>query len=528
MPQPTFYITTPIYYPSGEPHLGHAYTTVCADAVARFARLRGDRTFFLTGTDEHGQKMVAEAEKRGVTPAELAESMMARFRDYFAEISISNDDFIRTSEPRHKSAVGEIVRRMEAKGDIYLSAYSGWYDVGQEEFVTEANAKARDYKSEITGRPLERREEQTYFFRLTKYLPKLIEHIEKNPDFIRPESRRNKILQDLRGDVGDLSVSRPSLAWGVPMPGDPAHVVYVWLDALTNYVTALGYGTPDDERYETFWPADVHLIGKEILWFHTVYWPCFLMSLDAPLPKSVFAHGWWVSEGKKMSKQLGNFVGVDELRRVTDHYGLDALRYYLLRAAPFGSDLDWQADELHRSFLELANVLGNGLNRVLRMTGKYRGNTLPDAAAEAAGPGDDDLLRKSENLKTEVTNAWSDLRLHDAATLALDLARAANVYVDRTEPFKLAKDESQSARLDAVLHHAAVAVYRALVALLPVLPERAAAGLAQMNVSVEGRTFDDLMDNPPRPGHRFGEGSPLFPRLDPPADLKADSAGASA
>lgn len=524
----TFYITTPIYYPSGEPHLGHAYTTICADAVARFHRLAGEKTFFLTGTDEHGQKMVTEAERLGITPAELAERMMAKFRGYFEEIHISNDDFIRTTDARHEASVQAIVSKMEAKGDIYLGSYSGWYDVGEEKFVTETEAKENDYKSDVSGRPLTKYEEPSYFFKLTKYVPQLIEHIEQNPSFILPEARRNKILQDLKKGVSDLSISRASLTWGVPMPSDPKHVVYVWIDALSNYITALGYGQENDERYQTFWPANVHLIGKEILWFHTVYWPCMLMSLGEPVPTSVFAHGWWTADGKKMSKSMGNFVGLDELRRVTEYYGLDALRYYLLRAAPFGSDLDWQSDELHRSYLELANVLGNGLNRVLKMTGKYRNGVLPDAHHAGAEAPDTDalLLKVSNDLAQKITSAWSDLRLHDAATLALDLVREMNGYIDRTEPFKLAKDESQAARLDAVLHQAAVAVYRALVALIPVLPEKAIAGLAQMNVSIEGRTFADLMAHPPAPGHPFGEATPLFPRLDPVPVLKADDGAA--
>jgi methionyl-tRNA synthetase len=475
----------------------------------------GRPTFLLTGTDEHGQKMVNEAQKLGIEPADLAESMMAKFRDYFAEIGIGNDDFIRTSEPRHKDAVQTIVRTMQANGDVYLGAYSGWYDVGQEEYVTEANAKAQDFKSAINARPLERREEETYFFKLTKYLPRLVEHIEQNPGFIRPEARRNKILQDLRGDVGDLSISRPSLDWGVPVPGDEKHVLYVWVDALSNYVTALGYGSDDAKRFETFWPANVHLIGKEILWFHTVYWPCMLLSLGLPLPQTVFAHGWWTSEGKKMGKSTGNFIGLDELRRVTDHYGLDALRYYLLRAAPFGSDLDWQGDELHRSYLELANVLGNGLNRVLKMTGKYRDGVLPAGGAHPPTPEDAALLEASNALSAKVQAAWNELRLQDAATLPVDLVREMNGFIDRTEPFKLAKDPSQADRLDAVLHHAAVALYRSLVTLLPVLPEKASAGLEQMGVDPAGRRFADLMAHPPEPGHRFGVTSPLFPRLDP-------------
>ena len=506
----TFYITTPIYYPSGEPHLGHAYTTICADAVARFHRLAGEDTFFLTGTDEHGQKMVNEAEKKGITPAELAESMMTKFRDYFVEIDISNDDFIRTSEDRHKAAVQSIVRKMQANDDIYLAGYSGWYDVGQEEFVTEANAKAQDYKSAINKRPLERREEQTYFFKLKKYLPRLIEHIEQNPEFILPASRRNKILQDLKGDVGDLSISRPSLDWGVPFPGDEQHVLYVWVDALSNYITALGYDSADAGRFDKYWPANVQLIGKEILWFHTVYWPCMLMSLGAPLPKTVFAHGWWISEGEKMSKMLGNFIGLDELRKVTDYYGLDALRYYLLRAAPFGSDLDWQADELHRSFLELANVLGNGLNRVLKMTNKYRDGKLADPQPGTTEQ-DQVLLDATAALPGKVRQAYEELRLQDAVTLPLELAREMNGYIDSTEPFKLAKDESQAARLDAVLSHAAAALRTALVCLTPVLKDKAAAGLAQMNLPAG----DFTAVGPIAPGHQLGEGQPLFPRLDP-------------
>lgn len=513
MPDNTFYITTPIYYPSGEPHLGHAYTTICAEVVARFHRLKGDDTFFLTGTDEHGQKMVTEAQKRGIEPAALADEMMAKFRGYFDEIGITYDDFIRTSEKRHEDAVAQIVRRMQDNGDIYLGSYSGWYDLGQEEFITETDAKANDYKSAISGRPLSKYEEPSYFFKLTKYVPRLIEHIEVNPRFIQPEARRNKVLTDLRAGVSDLSISRSSLAWGVPMPGDPKHVVYVWIDALSNYITALGFASADESRYRRYWPG-VHLIGKEILWFHTVYWPAMLMSLGQPLPVSVFAHGWWTAAGRKMSKSLGNFIGLDELRRVTDYYGLDALRYYLLRVAPFGSDLDWQFDELHKAYTELANVLGNGLNRVLKMTGKYRDGILPDAA-----PGttqfDHPLIEQGARLAGEMAKAYEELRLQDVVTLPLELARAMNAYIEATEPFRLAKDESQRARLDAVLAHSAVAIYRVLVALLPVMPLKAAEGLAQLNVDPVGGSFDDLMANPPRPGHRLGAGEPLFPRKDP-------------
>ncbi|MEL7240407.1 MAG: class I tRNA ligase family protein, partial [Planctomycetota bacterium] len=310
--------------------------------------------------------------------------------------------------------------------------------------------------------------------------------------------------------IGDLSISRASLGWGVPMPGDSDHVLYVWIDALSNYITALGYGSDEaGDRYDTFWPVDVHLIGKEIIWFHTVYWPAMLMSIDAALPKQVFAHGWWVSEGKKMSKSLGNFVGLEKLRAVTDHYGLDALRYYLLWAAPFGSDLDWQDGELHRSYLELANVVGNGLNRVLKMTGKYRDGVLADPAP---GTTDDDrkLIDATAKLAGDVAAAYRDMRLQDAVTLPVELAREMNGYIDRTEPFKLAKDESQAARLDAVLYHAASAMRQVLAALLPVLPEKAAAGLDQLKLPA---TL--AQSTPLQAGHQLGEGQPLFPRLDP-------------
>ena len=294
-----FYITTPIYYANGEPHLGHIYTTIATDAVARFHRLNGQETFFLTGTDEHGTKIAQTAVEQKVTPIELADRNVAVFRNLWKEIGISNDDFIRTTESRHKDAVQEIVRRLQANRDIYLGNYQGWYDEGQEQFVTETEAKAQEFKSAISGKPLTRYSEQSYFLRLTKYVPRLLEYIQQNPEFIQPEARRNEVVSKLKLGVEDLSISRASLKWGIPMPSDPAHVVYVWIDALTNYITALGYGSADQSLFDKFWPADVHLIGKEILWFHTVYWPAMLFSLNLPLPKKVFAHGWWTTRGKK-------------------------------------------------------------------------------------------------------------------------------------------------------------------------------------------------------------------------------------
>src|SRR5690242_16841907 len=297
-----FYITTPIYYPNAEPHLGHVYTTLCADAVARYHRLRGDDTFFLTGTDEHGIKMVKTAAAQGVEPQVLVDRVVAVFQDVWKEFRVSNDDFIRTSSDRHKQAVTKIVEKLVANDDIYLGSYQGWYDEGQEEFVTETEAKANEFKSSITGKPLTRYKEPTYFFRLSKFVPQIIEHIEANPQFIVPVSRRNEVLSKLRAGVDDLSVSRATLKWGIPLPHDPAHVVYVWIDALTNYITALGYGSGDDAKFRKYWPADVQVIGKDILWFHTVYWPALLLSLGVELPKTVAAHGWWIRGGKKAGK----------------------------------------------------------------------------------------------------------------------------------------------------------------------------------------------------------------------------------
>jgi methionyl-tRNA synthetase len=506
-----FYITTPIYYPNADPHLGHVYTTLCADVVARYHRLIGDDTWFLTGTDEHGIKMVKTAESLGTTPDALVEKNVPVFQKLWPELKVSNDDFIRTTSDRHRKGVQAIVRRMVASNDIYLGAYEGWYDEGQEEFVTETAAKEQDFKSAISGRPLVRYKEPTYFFRLSKYAPKVLEHIQRNPGFIQPEARRNEVVSKLKAGVDDLSISRQSLKWGIPMPNDPAHVIYVWIDALSNYITALGYGQDDDSKYKTFWPCDVHLIGKEIMWFHTVYWPAMLMSLGEPLPRCVFAHGWWTAEGRKMSKSLGNFIDLEKLRKVIDDYSLDALRYYLLRAAPFGSDLDWTEADFIKSFNELANVLGNCLNRTLNMIGKYRHGKLP--ALGAAEVTDKLVTQPLETLPHDIASAYQRIALQECAMIPIELARATNGYIDATRPFSLAKDSTQSSRLDTVLHLAAQGIYRALVSLLPILPEKAALGLKQLNVDPTGATLDQLLMRPLQPGHAFDTPQPLFPKI---------------
>jgi methionyl-tRNA synthetase len=512
-----FYITTPIYYPNGEPHLGHVYTTVCADAVARFHRLIGDRTYFLTGTDEHGIKMVKSADAAGTTPDALATANSQVFRDAFAEFAISNDDFIRTTEPRHKDRVAEIVRRMIANDDIYLGHYEGWYDEGQEEFVTETEAKAAEYKSTVSGRALVRYREPTYFLRLLRYRDRILAAIETDALRISPPSRKAEILNAIRAWDSDLSISRASLKWGVPMPNDPGHVVYVWIDALSNYVTALDYPDPGAPHggtglFEAFWPADVHVIGREIIRPHAFYWPAMLLSLGLPLPRAIFAHGWWTADGRKMSKSMGNFIDLERLRAARATYSLDALRYYMLRAAPFGSDLDWSEPDFLKAFNELANVLGNCLNRTLKMLGKYRGGVI-GSVRQPPGDLDAALIASIDALPQKLTDAYARLDLQQAALLPVELARQTNGYIDATQPFSLAKDPAREPELSTVLHLSAQAVRRALVGLLPILPDKAAEGLRQLGVDVRALTPETLWSHLPL-GHKTGEGSPLFPRAD--------------
>jgi methionyl-tRNA synthetase len=507
----TFYITTPIYYPNAEPHLGHVYTTICADAVARYHRLAGDDTFFLTGTDEHGVKMVKTAAEKGIEPKQLADSVVAVFQDLWKELEITNDDFIRTTSERHKLSVQAIVQKLVDNGDIYLGGYEGWYDEGQEEFVTETEAKERHFLS-FNRKPLVRYSEPTYFFRLKKYAPQVLEFIESHPHFIQPESRRNEVLSKLKQGVEDLSISRATLKWGIPLPHDSAHVVYVWIDALSNYITALGYASADDSRFKKFWPG-IHLIGKEILWFHTVYWPAMLFSLKLPLPKQVFAHGWWTAEGRKMSKTEGNFIDLAKLRTIISAYGLDALRYYLLRAAPFGSDLDFSDADFVKTYNELSNVLGNCLNRTLKMVNNYRAGIVPAPAAELEEI-DRALIDRTAKLSSELANAYERFELQQCALLPIELARATNGYIDATAPFKLAKDPTKAARLDTILHTCAQAIKNALAGLLPILPHKAADGLAQLNLDLTGQTLHQLLATPLATGHSFKEGQPLFPRVE--------------
>lgn len=507
-----FYITTPIYYPNAEPHLGSIYTTTICDVLARYHRLMGHETFFLTGTDEHGSKMAKAAAEAGVQPIELATRYANIFRQVWQELQITNDDFIRTTEPRHKSAVQYLFRKLLDRGDIYLGSYEGWYDEGQEEFVTETEAKNNQYKSAISGKPLTRYSEPSYFFRLSKYVPAIIQHIESHPDFIVPASRRNEVLSKLRAGVSDLSISRSTLKWGIPLPNDPQHVIYVWIDALSNYITALGYGSEDQSRFEKFWPADVQMIGKDILWFHAVYWPAILLSAGLPLPRTIAAHGWWIRGGKKAGKSTGGITTLAEIRQLVADYGLDALRYHLLRAAPFGSDLEWSQEEFDKAYNELANVVGNCLNRTIRMVHRYRDGALPPPGP--IGDADQPLISQTRSLPERIAQAYSKLELQQCALLPVELLRATNGYIDSTTPFSLAKDPARQERLNTVLNLSAQSIYQALVALLPVLPEKAAEGLAQLGVQSRGRTLEQLFSAGLPAGQKLAQGQPLFPKVD--------------
>ena len=480
----TYYVTTPIYYVNDVPHIGHSYTTIAADVLARFWRAAGRDVRFLTGTDEHGVKIVKASEEKGTTPRQLADDVVVHFQDLWRDLNVSNDDFIRTTQDRHERRVQALVQTLVDRDEIYLGKYEGLYDEGQEEYVTESAARENDYKSPITGKPLVRYSEENWFFRLSKWVPTLIEYIEANPDFVQPTARRNEVLSKLKQGVEDLCISRNKnkLPWGIEMPNDPSHVVYVWIDALSNYYTALGLpeiGDEFDGGQEKYWPCDVHLIGKDILWFHAVYWPCMLMALDIPLPKCVFAHGWWTSEGKKMSKSLGNFISRETIAEICEEYSRDVYRYYLLRAVSFGSDGDFSRDMLRERYnVELANGIGNLLSRTVNMIGRYFDGSIPEPGQP--GEVEADVLRAAKALHEGAEAAMTRCQFHVILDRIADVTAATNQYIDRTEPFKLAKDETQRERLGTILYTCAEAVRILLVYLRPFMPETIDRGLAQI------------------------------------------------
>jgi methionyl-tRNA synthetase len=478
-----FYVTTPIFYPNGDPHIGHAYTSVVADVLARFQRLAGREVFFLSGTDEHGIKMLQTARAEGIEPIELANRNSQRFRDMQDALDVRPDDFIRTTEPRHHAAGQEIWRRMEANGDVYLDSYSGWYSVRQEAFFDEKETTVRPdgVRVEPLGSPVEWVEEQSYFFRLSAYQDRLLAHFEANPDFIAPAERRNEIVSFVKSGLRDLSISRTTFDWGIKVPGNDAHVMYVWVDALTNYLTATDW--PQGGDRSKFWPADLHLIGKDIVRFHTVYWPAFLMSAGLPLPRKVFAHGFWLNSGEKMSKSLGNVVDPFELAA---QFGIDAVRYFFVREVPLGNDGDYSAEKLiNRVNADLANNLGNLAQRSLSMINKNC-----DAKVPQPGPlteADQAIIDEVGQALEAAQKAMDEQLVHEATGAIIAALSLANNYFAGQEPWALKKTDPD--RMATVLYVTADTVRRLAIPMLAFVPASAARLLDQLGVPQEQRTL---------------------------------------
>jgi methionyl-tRNA synthetase len=501
-----FYVTTPIYYVNDQPHIGHAYTTLACDALARFMRLDGRKVRFLTGTDEHGQKVEKAAAEAGIDPQQFTDQVSRHFRDLAAAMNFTHDDFIRTTEQRHKISVGALWERLRASGDLYLGKYAGWYSVRDEAFYAESELV--DGKAP-TGAPVEWVEEPSYFFRLSAWQDRLLTLYRAQPDFVLPATRMNEVTSFVKGGLQDLSVSRTTFAWGIPVPGDPAHVVYVWLDALTNYVSALGFPDAEGELYRTFWPADFHVVGKDILRFHAVYWPAFLMSAGLEPPRHVFAHGWWTVEGQKMSKSLGNVVSPFAL---IERYGLDQTRYFLLREIAFGSDGDFSHAALVRRINhDLANDYGNLAQRVLSMITKNCGGAVPEP-----GPltdADETLLEAAQALLPRLRAAMAEIAAHKALEQIWEVCGAANRYVDAQAPWTLRRTDP--ARMATVLWVLAETVRRLALLTQPYVPDASARLLDLLAIPAAERAFA-AWDTYLRPGTALPPPSGVFPRHEEP------------
>ena len=504
-----YYLTTPIYYVNDAPHIGHAYTTLACDVLARFKRLDGYDVRFLTGTDEHGQKVEKAARDAGLEPQAFTDRISENFRALARAMNFSNDDFIRTTEPRHIAASQAIWEALVERGEIYLGTYAGWYAVRDEAFYGEGELTlgADGKRRAPSGAEVEWVEEPSYFFRLSAWQERLLRFYEERPDFVAPASRRNEVVSFVRGGLQDLSVSRTSFRWGVPVPGDPGHVMYVWLDALTNYITAVGYPDRESADFRKYWPADLHMVGKDILRFHAVYWPAFLMAAGLEPPRRVFAHGWWTNEGQKISKSLGNVIDPFLL---VERYGLDPVRYFLLREVPFGNDGDFS----HRSMVtrmnnELANDYGNLCQRVLSMIARNCDGAVPQPGALTAD--DESLLRAAQDLLPGLREAMDAQAFHDALEAIWTVVRAANVYVDRQAPWALRKTDPQ--RMATVLYVLAETIRHLAMYTQPFMPDSSGRILDQLAVPADARRFDSLgAAGALRPGTALPKPVGIFPR----------------
>ncbi|MEG0331681.1 MAG: methionine--tRNA ligase [Clostridium sp.] len=510
MTKKPFYITTPIYYPSAKLHIGNTYSTVVADAIARYKRLAGYDVCFLTGTDEHGQKIQRKAEEKGVTPIEYVDEIVSGIQELWKLMNISNDKFIRTTQDFHISAVQKIFKKLYEQGDIYKGHYEGKYCTPCETFFTETQLAEGNCPD--CGRPVEDAREEAYFFKLSKYQDRLLEYIESHDGFIEPESRKNEMINNfIKPGLDDLCVSRTTFNWGIPVTFDEGHVVYVWIDALSNYITALGYNGEDDSEFNKFWPADVHIVGKDIIRFHTIIWPCMLMALDLPLPKKVFGHGWLLVDGGKMSKSKGNVVDPVLL---AEHFSVDAIRYYLLREVSFGSDGQYTSENfIKRTNSDLANDLGNLVSRTLQMIIKYFDGNISKGVFE--GEFDASLKGFAEETVTNYTSLMDSYRINEAVEAVMKLVSRANKYIDETAPWELAKDEANLDRLRGVLYNLTEAIRYITVLISPILPDTACKMAGQFKYGEEVLTLESLAAfNGVDLNLKVERGEVMFPRID--------------